>query len=193
MSALTVLAWLTPRENVRTQQAHNIDARGSHWALFPRITKSSFFCDKTSRHQLVRCRLAAKWGVRNRGDASSVSRTGAPHQIQRAKRTLTVAESGARRNRTRNNIKHNVGRIHTYLEVLVLIDLVPLIVAKVPVSLEKFMMSNVVPSVGVKLLINSRFKVPPSFAAPLMLSWSYSVFAVVPPISIGRMPVEDCW
>src|SRR6516164_7638138 len=38
-------------------------------------------------------------------------------------RTLTVAESGARRNRTRNNIKHNVGRIHTYLEVLVLIDL----------------------------------------------------------------------
>ena len=94
-----------------------------HISSVSRVTKSSFFCDKTSHHQLVRCRLAAKWGVRNRGDASSVSRTGAPHQIQRAKRTLTVAESGARRNRTRNNIKHNVGRIHTYLEVLVLIDL----------------------------------------------------------------------
>jgi hypothetical protein len=114
--------------------------------------EASFVFKFKNYFRLVRCRLAAKWGVRNRGDASSVSRTGAPHQIQRAKRTLTVAESGARRNRTRNNIKHNVGRIHTYLEVLVLIDLVPLIVAKVPVSLEKFMMSNVVPSVGVKVV-----------------------------------------
>ena len=63
---------------------------------------------------------------------------------------------------------------------------VPLMVAKVPVELAKFMMSNVLPMVGTKLLISERFSVPPRVTAPVTFNWSYLVPAAAPPISAFR-------
>ena len=42
---------------------------------------------------------------------------------------------------------------------------------------------------GAKLLIRVTLRVPAKFAAPVAMSWSYSLPGVVPPISILRVPV----
>src|SRR5271169_1116090 len=67
----------------------------------------------------------------------------------------------------------------------------PLIVAKLPVSLAKFIMSNVLPRVGTKPLIRWRFSVPPRVTVPVTFNWSNWVPAVDPPMSAAKTPVED--
>jgi hypothetical protein len=65
--------------------------------------------------------------------------------------------------------------------------LVPFTVVNMFVWLAKLMISNISPTTGVKALIRSRFSVPLRVAAPVMLSWSNSVPAVVPPMSMLRI------
>ena len=68
----------------------------------------------------------------------------------------------------------------------------PVASAKLPSITPKVRISNVSPATGVKSLINWMVSLPSKSARLSTCTWSYSVPAVVPPISITNSPPESC-